>query len=259
MSNISPYGSYDMAYTNQSQIKHTSNEYQSQIRSLKKMTEKNKKRKKKLNYNPREISSALRRTSKSGNAAVVLSKARAKLSTLLKCKSSGMYDDKELRIAIEHAEKLVRCGKMKVAHLKQEEQQRKLNDKAEKQERKKHGETAQRSENHRKQELMQQEKVMLRRIKDRERSLSQTSTDHRNKERKELDEADLEYMKRCIDNYRREQAAEAAQAAVSQDGIVREIGDGALDAGTFDAKASDMTEASLSGTAEAGVSVDVAL
>ena len=51
--------------------------------------------KKHVNYNPREIRSALMRATKSQSAGQVLCQARSKLANLAKCKGTGMYNESE--------------------------------------------------------------------------------------------------------------------------------------------------------------------
>ncbi len=76
--------------------------------------------KKHVNYNPREIRSALMRATKSQSAGQVLCQARSKLANLAKCKGTGMYNESELSSAIIHAKRMVSCAKMKTKNLKQE-------------------------------------------------------------------------------------------------------------------------------------------
>ena len=78
--------------------------------------------KKQLNYNPREIRNALMLASKSESAGRVVCQAKGKLSSLLKCKGTGMYHERELSNAIVHARRMVQCAQMKNRNLKKEEQ-----------------------------------------------------------------------------------------------------------------------------------------
>lgn len=79
-------------------------------------------KKKKYAYNPREISGELLRASKASGAAVVMVKAKEKVAVLEQALSSGVYDEAAVRRALVHAKKMVECSKMKVVHLRQEEQ-----------------------------------------------------------------------------------------------------------------------------------------
>ncbi len=89
----------------------------------KKKEDKNKAgKKKKYAYNPREISGELLRASKASSAAVVMVKAKEKVAVLEQALSSGAYEEADVRRALVHAKKMVECSKMKVLHLKEEEQ-----------------------------------------------------------------------------------------------------------------------------------------
>lgn len=81
----------------------------------------NKKPKKKLKYNSREIANQLVRASSSKNASVVLIRAKGKLSVLNNALASGQYNENEVRIAIAHARRMVNCSRLKVRNLKEEE------------------------------------------------------------------------------------------------------------------------------------------
>ena len=87
-----------------------------------------KRPKKRLNYNPREISSQLARAHKSRNAAVVLARAGIKLGVLQQAYASGQYNESEVRIAIAHAKRMVECARVKTSNLKEEEILKKRND-----------------------------------------------------------------------------------------------------------------------------------
>ena len=74
---------------------------------------KNKVKKKNVNYNPREIRSALTRAKRSQSAGQVLAQAKGKLANLLKAKGTGQFKESELAAAIIHAKRMVRCAQMK--------------------------------------------------------------------------------------------------------------------------------------------------
>lgn len=124
---------------------------------------------KKLNYNPREISSQLLRASKTTSATEILTRAKSKLGVLRRCQGTGQYDTDELRIAISHAQKMVRCAQLKVRNLKEEEQ------------------TGIRNE--RKSSWKRQQKKAMESME-----LRQKRCRHRNRERAKINLADMEYM-----------------------------------------------------------------
>lgn len=79
------------------------------------------KKTKKLQYNHKQVSTQLLRSKSSTNARNVVIKAKSKAAQLKRMKKTGQYDDKELEIAIAHAEQLERIARKKLKHLKQEE------------------------------------------------------------------------------------------------------------------------------------------
>ena len=83
--------------------------------------EKAKAKKKNLNYNRREVSAQVLRASKLGMAARALATARTKASSLRRLVGTGQYDENELRIAIAHAESIVKTAKKKLGNLKEEQ------------------------------------------------------------------------------------------------------------------------------------------
>ena len=76
---------------------------------------------KKLQYNFKQISAMLMSTKTSNAASQVVSKARRKVVTLQRQKSSGQYDDEALDNAIMHAKRIERVAKKRMRHLRQEE------------------------------------------------------------------------------------------------------------------------------------------
>lgn len=131
--------------------------------------------KKQLNYNEREISSQILRASKYRSAAEVYTRARSKFGLLKRCEATGQYKASEMRAALNHAQKMVRCAKMKMIHLKDEE----------------------REDTSRK----RTEKRKPKRVKEAEvRELREKRQKHRLKERKKILEANLEYLKEKREN-----------------------------------------------------------
>ncbi len=84
-------------------------------------TKPSKVKKKKLQYNLKEISSQLMRAKTSGSASRIAARARTKAATLRKKLKSGEYDEKELEAAIIHAEQMERIARKRVKHLQEEE------------------------------------------------------------------------------------------------------------------------------------------
>lgn len=81
-----------------------------------------KKKTKKLNYNYRDVSGRILRAKTSVSANLVVAHARTMVAVLRRRYGCGEYNDRDLEIAIIHAEKMVRIAKKKVKNLKMEEQ-----------------------------------------------------------------------------------------------------------------------------------------
>ncbi len=158
----------------------------------------NKTKKKALNYNPREISSQIVRASKARSASVVLVRAKSKVGVLARCLGTGQYNDGEVRAAIAHAKRVVRCAQLKVNNLKEEERLKKRNDKEQEVGRKQ-------KKNELKRRTYQKEQALRTKIalketqqvlkeKTRKQELMQKRRLHRNEENGKLIEADMKYL-----------------------------------------------------------------
>lgn len=79
------------------------------------------KKKKRLQYNIREISMQILAAKTSGSAGRVLVSARGKVAMLKRKWRNSDYDEKELARAIIHAQKMVRIARKRMKHLKEEE------------------------------------------------------------------------------------------------------------------------------------------
>ena len=85
-------------------------------------TKSNKKKKyKKLNYNYREVSGRILRAKTSVSTRQVVTHARTVVAMLRRRYGCGEYNDRDLEIAIIHAEKMVRIAKKKLKNIKAEE------------------------------------------------------------------------------------------------------------------------------------------
>lgn len=81
-----------------------------------------KTKKKKLHYNYRDVSGRILRAKTSVSAGMVVTHARTMVASLRRRYGCGEYNDRDLEIAIVHAEKMVRIAKKKLKNLKMEEQ-----------------------------------------------------------------------------------------------------------------------------------------
>lgn len=76
---------------------------------------------KKLGYKQRRISSMITQATTSGNARQVLASAKTETVNLRRKLASGKYNDREVRAAIRHAERMERVAKKRMKNLQQEE------------------------------------------------------------------------------------------------------------------------------------------
>ena len=77
-----------------------------------------KKKYKRLNYNYREVSGRIIRAKTSVSSTQVVTLARTRVAMLRRRRNCGEYNDRDLDIAIIHAEKMVRIAKKKLKNLK---------------------------------------------------------------------------------------------------------------------------------------------
>jgi len=80
-----------------------------------------KKKYKRLNYNFKEVSGMILRAKTSVSTRQVVAHARTVVAMLRRRYGCGEYNDRDLEIAIVHAEKMVRIAKKKLKNLKAEE------------------------------------------------------------------------------------------------------------------------------------------
>lgn len=78
-------------------------------------------KKKRLNYNYKKVSNQILQSKTSNSAQQTVGKARRMVATLKRKLRSSEYDDKELKNAIIHAEKMVRIAKKRKKHIDEEE------------------------------------------------------------------------------------------------------------------------------------------
>ncbi len=170
-----------------------------------------KKPKKKLNYNPREISSQLALAKKSRNAAVVLARARIKVGTLQQAYASGQYNQSEVRIAIAHAKRMAECARVKTSNLKEEEILKRRNDRDHNNgEQKKRNEIKRRvrqKEQNLKVKVSLEESKQILKEKARKQQLIQKRRMHRNDEQRRITEADMKYLQDQINNNQSDKSA----------------------------------------------------
>lgn len=164
-----------------------------------KKSNQNKMPKKHLNYNPREIRNALLLAHESQSAGRVLVQAKGKLSSLMKWKGSGQFDETQLANAITHARRMVQCAQMKNRNLKKEEQLQKRYAHQEKMEEQKKRIEIKHQVQQKKMVLEQKEKMAKIQKVQKERQhmeeILRKRRLNRLKERGKMNEADEEYRK----------------------------------------------------------------
>lgn len=251
-------------------------------RMMEQQKKKNARPKKKLNYNPREISGQLVRANKSRNAAVVLTRARMRLSSLHQAHATGQYKEAEVRIAMAHARKMVECSRLKVQNLKEEEILKGRNDRD-----KRIGEMQKKNEVKRRVRKKEQDARVKMSIEESQRVLKEKTKRqillqkrrmHRNDERRKITEADLKYLEDQLRNNRAEseerydgasldlsmEAAQMSELQMIEQQIQQqvemevELEYAAIDAGSISAAAMPAAAASLpAGGAPAAPTVNI--
>lgn len=191
-----------------------------------------KAKKKNLNYNRREVSSQVLRANKLGTAARALATARTKVATLRRSVGTGQYDENELRIAIAHAESIVKTAKKKLSNLKEEQFKEKRVSREKQANALKNQVKKQRVRVKRQQikrELSAKRQQSERQMRAKELRVKQLKRRHRGEELADVAEADLKYIK-DMDRYRRYGGAEnSGRNTVDTTGTAAlEIGDSAM-------------------------------
>lgn len=158
--------------------------------------------KKKLNYNSKEISSQILRAGKSRSASMVLARAKNKVSTLQRCLGTGQYNDNEVRVALAHANRMVKCAKMKVQNLKEEERlKRQYENEHVNKERQQKNEVKRRvsqKERNIKTKAVLDETQQTLKEKSMRQEILRKKRVHRNAERGKINEADMKYLEEQV-------------------------------------------------------------
>lgn len=162
-------------------------------RAQKSSQKKKTKKKKKVDYDAHEIATLLTRATHSMGVGEILVRANSRLQQLQLCVGSGEYDINELRAAIAHAKKMVKCARKKMRNLQEEE----------------------RIENKGKRKKTAVSTGKERRAKQKlEQELSRIRRRHRGDEKKDMDEARRCYLREMA-NARQEAAKEEAAPGVT--------------------------------------------
>lgn len=217
---------------------------------------KNSKSKKKLVYSYRRISGSIMRAKTKMQAGNALTSAKSTLSNLKRKLGTGQYKDDELKIAINHASKMVRTARKKVAHLKQEEWQDR-NDDDIVQSRERDNEEV-KLENHQKEEFLEIAIDLDQEIQLLEKRLNQITKAEKNSNRRnenyDLLVADMEYLKKKLGLMIQEEKDESGST-----GQVSGMGTGSADAAVQQgASAQEATPSDMSGVASAAAAQSAA-
>lgn len=177
----------------------------------------NQNKKKKLNYNPRELSLAILCAKKSLSAGRVTAMAQSKLISLSKCKGTGQYNDAEVNMAIAHAKRMVQCAKLKTQNLLQEERSKKrFENEAKADLRREKNEIkakVARKERNLEQETNIERIQRVQKQKSQKRELMRKKKFHRSHEQSKLNEADMDYLKQQLRGLREPYSASRSFSA----------------------------------------------
>lgn len=211
-------------------------------------TSTNKKKKyKRLNYNYREVSGRILRAKTSVSARQVVAHARTVVAVLRRRYGCGEYDDRDLEIAIIHAEKMVRISKKKLKNLKAEELAKRTSELEEATEEQEEDNAAKTEETQPESGEMNEEELrkMIRRMEQElqelaaensmeelteecfggggkmsEEELKQVKKKHRCDEMRRIVEADMKYLKAMFQRIVQEQQEIASAATLELSGAM---------------------------------------
>lgn len=159
----------------------------------KKQKEQKKKNKSKLSYSYRRISNAISIAKTSTQASNALSTASSNLSMIRRKAISGKYEKREIEIALQHAQKMVRAARKKVTNLKSEAQQAKRNQAKENHKKHKNSMVHQIPNRQKVEKELQQLQQELKSRENREKNRNRRDEDM------DLMQADMQYLRRRID------------------------------------------------------------
>lgn len=213
-----------------------------------------------LNYNFRKVSGAIMRAKTRMQAGNALSCAKTELSGLKRKAGSGQYKDEDIRIAISHANKMIRTARKKMSHIKLEEI-RKKSDRDLFDQKEKKGEEIKKQEIHRDNPAVKAEvDQKLLQLKKKLKKLSEAEKNgHRRTENYDLLQADMEYLKKKIDQLKHGTQDNSTNAAVSVNGsgeVSFAAGDTTAGTSTDTGKTTDAAGSSdpgMSGTEQKGM------
>lgn len=166
--------------------------------SQKKQKEQKKKSKKKLSYSYRKVSSAISGAKTSLQASNALSSAMASLGDIKRKAATGNYEEKDIQIALQHAQRMVRTARKKVNNLKSEVQQKQRHTAIESQKKQ------ERKLVYRAPDRQKVEAEITRLEKELRAQQKQKKNRNRRQEDMDLMQADMQYLRRKIDLLRQE-------------------------------------------------------
>ena len=211
------------------------------------------KKKRRLPYNFKDISQQIMSSRTSGSARKALMAARAKVGALKKKNKSEDFDEKEIELALIHAQAMERVAKKKLRHLEQEEKA-KPEDTSEIENEERDGERdggadsllvddrgedfAELSEETMRELMRQMEQLEKEMAESEEESLGmeellsggdlsdlrpenieQLRKKHRSEEHREIVEADMKYLKALFQKYAREKASAGHGSSGGSDAV----------------------------------------
>lgn len=197
-----------------------------------------KKKKKKLSYNFKRVSTQILAAKTSGNAGKAVRQARGQLVLLLMKQKSGDYDEKAVSDAITHAREMERAAKKRKKHMEEEERAEQsgscfVEDETEVSEQEEQEESREIEESEKELEELEEELEQLLKESAEDmndlmeemvsaswedmdsEALDNLKRKHRAEELRDIMEADMKYLKALFDRLAKEKQASASQSAAA--------------------------------------------
>lgn len=227
--NYSNPGGISASYSNRSKAVKT-------LVRFSKPTNRYQTKKKRLGYNFKKLSTQIMTAKTSGNAGKAARDARGMLVTLLLKQKNGNYDEKELKVAIEHVKDMVRIAKKRKRHMEEEEraarsgscfveEEARVSEEEEREEEQQSEISTEELEQLARElkQLMQESAEEMKKLADEivsaswedmdKKDLDNLKRKHRADELRELIEADMKYLKALFDKLAKEKQQNASSGS----------------------------------------------
>lgn len=177
------------------------------IRRMQQEAKEKSKQKKKMNYSYRRVSAVISGAKTNIQASLALSTAAANLSMVKRMAASGQYQERDVQLAVAHAQKMVRTARKKCTNIKMEVQQKKRNKAKESYKKRQVNQMPRPAKKQKLQRELERLKTQLKTQENQEK--------HRNRraEDMELMMADMQYIRRKIELLKGETGAVNSSSA----------------------------------------------